>query len=78
MDSSNISICHPLIGRHSSSIVLRLKGQKVNLKIPSSAKSLIESDVYINEHLTRHNADLARKASELILFTWKKKLQYHH
>ena len=59
------------------SIVLKLKSHKAKLKILCNAKKLRGSDVYINEHLTIHNADLARKAreykrKELILSTWRK------
>ena len=59
------------------SIVLKLKSRKAKKKILSNAKKFRGSDVYINEHLTRQNADLARKAREykrkgLILSTWKK------
>ena len=59
------------------SVVLKLKSRKAKLNILSNAKKLRGSDVYINEHLTRQNADLARKAREykrkgLILSTWAK------
>ena len=79
--SSDISICHPFKSKHTSnmkpSIVLKLKSRKAKLKILSIAKKLRGSDVYINEHLTIQNADLARKAIEykrkgLILSTWAK------
>ena len=59
------------------SIVLKLKSRKAKLRILSNAKKLRGSDVYINEQLTRQNADLARKARQyrrkgLILSTWTK------
>ena len=81
IDSSNISICHPFKSKYASnmkpSIALKLKSCKAKLKILSNAKKLRGSDVYINEHLTRQNADLARKAREykrkgLTLSTWTK------
>ena len=81
IDSSDISICHPFKSKHASnmkpSIVLKLKSRKAKLKIPSNEKKLRGSDVYINEHPTRQNADHASKAREykrkgLILSTWKK------
>ena len=81
IDSCNVSICHPLKSKHSSSmkqsIVLKLKIPKAKLKILSNAKKLRGSDIYTNEHFRRHNADLARKAREykrkgLILSTWTK------
>ena len=81
IDSSDISICHPFRSKYASnmkpSIVLKLKSRKAKLRILSNAKKLRGCDVYINEHLTRQNADLARKAREyrrkgLILSTWTK------
>ena len=81
IDSSDMSICQPFKSKYASnmkpSIVLKLKSRKTKQKILSNAKKLRGSDVYINEHLTRHNADLARKAREykrkgLILSTWTK------
>ena len=56
---------------------MKLKSRKAKLKILSNAKKLRGSDVYINEHRTRQNADLARKTREykrkgLILSTWTK------
>ena len=80
IDSCDISICHPRKSKHASnmkaSIVLKLKRRKAKLKILCNARELRGSDAYINEHLTRHNADLVRKAREykkgLILSTWTK------
>ena len=58
-------------------IVLKLKSRKAKLRILSNAKKLRGCDVFINEHFTRQDADLARKAREyrrkgLILSTWTK------
>ena len=68
IDSFNISICHPSKRKHASnmkpSILMKLKRHKAKLKNPSNAKKLRGSDVYINEHLTRQNAHLARKARD--------------
>ena len=72
---------HPLKSKHASnmkpSIVLKLKSRKAKVKILFNGKKLRGRDVYINDHLRRHNADLARNAKEykrreLILLTWKK------
>ena len=69
IDSSDISICHPFRSKYASnmklSIVLKLKSRKAKLRILSNAKNLRGSDVYINEHLTRQNADLARKIENI-------------
>ena len=86
MDSSDISICHPLTYEHRSNMKPRMtmnfKSRNVKLKSLIDAKKLKVSGVNINDYLTKHNADLARKATEYkikehISTTWKK-LQCHH
>lgn len=74
----DISACHTLKSRSSSAkqnIIIRLVNRKTKINILRSAKNLRGTNVYINEHLTKNNAELARISRKLkqegkIAATW--------
>ncbi|KAM3613048.1 uncharacterized protein V6R79_019378 [Siganus canaliculatus] len=68
VDSGNIEACHPLPRRKSSetsAIIMRLVNRKHKSALLKQSRKLKGTNVYINEHLTKQNADLARKARYL-------------
>ena len=60
IQNSDVSICHPLKskGKHSL-ILLQCSYRKAKLDVVKNAKKLKGSNVYINEHHTKRNSDLA-------------------
>ena len=50
------------IKRKNSLILLKCSNRKAKLNVKKNAKELRGSDVYIDEHLTKRNSDLAHKA----------------
>ena len=56
----------------NSVILLKCSNRKARLHVMKNARKLKGSDVYINEHLTKRNSDLAYKARKkgLITSTW--------
>ncbi|KAI9535998.1 hypothetical protein NQZ68_038405 [Dissostichus eleginoides] len=68
LDCNNIEACHPLPRRKDSdnpAIILRFVNRKHKTSLPKQGRKLKGSDVYMNDNLTKRNADIARKARYL-------------
>ena len=68
MAESDISTCHTLGQRDSkgkTNILIKLCSRKSKINILQQAKQLKSSNIYINEHLTKQNAAIAREARVL-------------
>ncbi|CAL8253034.1 unnamed protein product [Merluccius merluccius] len=77
LDCGNIEACHPLPTRNAdkSAVIMRFVNRKHKIALLKQGKKLKGSDVYMNEHLTKRNADIAKKARYLkkqnkIQHTW--------
>ena len=71
IEKSDVSICHPLKSKGSNSVILlKCSNRKAKLDVMKNAKKLKGSNVYINEHLTKRNSDLAYKAIKKIYGTY--------
>lgn len=78
VDFNNVEVCHLLPQRKDSktrAVVLRFTNRKYKIALLKQGRMLKGSDVYINENLTKKNADIARKARHLkkngkIQHTW--------
>ena len=68
IDRTQVSACH-LLGRgtkqHPPRIILRFSNRKEKVRLLRQRKNLSGTNVYINEHLTQKNAQIARHAREL-------------
>lgn len=65
VNNKNIEACHPLPRRNNTSkpaIIIRFANRKHKTELLKQGRKLKGSDVYLNEHLTKKNADIARKA----------------
>ena len=65
IDSDNIEACHPLprrIKTDKPAIIIRFANRKHKTELLKQGRRLKGSDVYMNEHLTKINAEIARKA----------------
>lgn len=71
LNSDNIAACHTLPRKNNLStpatdrtpaIIVRFVNRKHKIELLRQAKQLKGSDVYLNEHLTKRNADIARQA----------------
>ena len=65
VDPSNISACHTLPrkdGNAKPALIVRFANRKHKDELLRQGKKLKGSDVYINEHLTKRNGDIARMA----------------
>ncbi|KAI9545174.1 hypothetical protein NQZ68_038887 [Dissostichus eleginoides] len=68
LDCNNIEACHPLPRRKDSdnpAIILRFVNRKHKTSLLKQGRKLKGSDVYMNDNLTKRNADIARKARYL-------------
>lgn len=71
LDCGNIEACHPLPRRNTrdnpglSAVILRFFNRKAKTALLKQGRKLRGTDVFINEHLSRQNADIARKARQL-------------
>ncbi|KAI9516434.1 hypothetical protein NQZ68_015935 [Dissostichus eleginoides] len=68
LDCNNIEACHPLPRRKDSdnlAIILRFVNRKHKTSLLKQGRKLKGSDVYMNDNLTKRNADIARKARHL-------------
>lgn len=67
IDSNAISACHALPRKDKAkpAIVIRFVNRKVKNNLLQQAKKLRGTDVYLNEHLTKKNSDIARQARAL-------------
>lgn len=78
MDINKIEACHPLPRRDDGdrrTVIMRFVNRKDKSALLKQGRKLKGSNVYINEHLTKQNADIARKARLLrkqgkIQHTW--------
>ncbi|KAI9525221.1 hypothetical protein NQZ68_009901 [Dissostichus eleginoides] len=62
----NIEACHPLPRSNAGNkpaILIRFVNRENKTALLKQGRKLKGSDVYINEHLTKYNDDIARKAS---------------
>lgn len=67
LDCNNIEACHPLPRRNTSdrpAVILRSANRKNNIAFLKQGRKLKGTDVFINEYLAKHNADIARKATQ--------------
>ena len=80
INPDEISVCHTL-GKggkdNQPPIIIRLISRKTKSFILSQAKKLKGSNIYINEHLTKKNAAIAKEARRLrkenkIISTWSR------
>ncbi|KAJ8351712.1 hypothetical protein SKAU_G00231880 [Synaphobranchus kaupii] len=68
LDCDNIEACHPLPRRNASDkpvIIMRFVNRKHKIALLKQGKKLKGTDVFINEHLTKSNAEIAKKARYL-------------
>lgn len=75
LDCDNIEACHPLPKRNvgdKSAVIMRFVNRKHNIALLKQGRKLKGSDVNINKHLTKRNAEKARylKKQEKIQHTW--------
>ncbi|KAK1892334.1 Gag polyprotein [Dissostichus eleginoides] len=68
LKSEEIEFCHTL-GKPSESgfqrVIIKLVSRKTKARMMINAKKLKGTGIYINEHLTKRNADIARTARDL-------------
>ena len=63
--SNDISACHTLRNRmrdKSDNIIVRFVNKKSKIKVLKNVRNLKGTNVYINEHLTKKNGEIAKKA----------------
>lgn len=67
LDFNQVEACHPLPRRNNDKpvVILRFINRKHKVALLKKGKMLKGTDVYINEHLTKTNADIANKARYL-------------
>ncbi|KAJ8358730.1 hypothetical protein SKAU_G00152550 [Synaphobranchus kaupii] len=78
VDSSNIKACHPIPRKNKSdkpAIIVRFVNRKHEVELLRQGRKLKGTQVYLNEHLTKRNADIARTAcflrkQKIIQSTW--------
>lgn len=65
IDPNNLVACHTFLRKDRNvipSIIIRFGNRKHKAELMKQGKKLRGSDVYINEHLTKKNAEIAREA----------------
>lgn len=77
MDLEHIEACHPLPARNERPpvVIMTFVNQKNKMALLKQGCKLKGTHVFMNDHLTRKNADIARKARQLkkqhkIQHTW--------
>ncbi|XP_061783494.1 uncharacterized protein [Nerophis lumbriciformis] len=67
MDLEHIEACHPLPMRNQRppAVIMRFTNRKKKIALLQQGRKLKGTDVFINEHLTKKNADIARVARQL-------------
>lgn len=68
LDCNNIEACHPLTRRNDSNkpaVILRFTNRKHKAALLKQGRKLKGTDVFMNEHLAKHNSDIAWKARQL-------------
>lgn len=64
IDSKNIAACHTMPQKQDNrlNIIIRFVSRKHKIEVLELAKKLKGTRVYVNEHLTKRNAEIARQA----------------
>lgn len=65
VDTGNIEACHPLPRKRKEdkpAIIIRFVNRKQKMELLRQGWKLKGTEVYLNEHLTKKNADIAKKA----------------
>lgn len=77
MDLEHIEACHqiPTRGSRKPMVIMRFVNRRNKVALLKQGRKLKDTDVYMNDNLTKHNADIARKARQLkkqnkIQHTW--------
>lgn len=68
VDVNNVEACHPLSRRSDSNtpaVIMRFVNRKHKTELLKQGRKLKGTNVFINEHLTKRNADIARRARNL-------------
>ncbi|KAK7881533.1 hypothetical protein WMY93_029942 [Mugilogobius chulae] len=68
LDLDYIEACHPLPRRKENdppAVIMRFTNRKNKIALLKQGRKLKGTNVFLNDHLTRRNADLARKARYL-------------
>lgn len=68
LNCDNVEACHVLPRRNAGEkppVILRFVNRKHKIAILKEGRKLKGTNVYINEHLTKHNAEIAKKARYL-------------
>ena len=68
LDCDNIEACHTLPTKDNNNkpaVIMRFVNRKHKTALLKQGKKLKGTDVYLNEHLTKHNADIAKQARYL-------------
>ena len=68
INSGDLEACHPLPKREKKAcpdIILRFVNRKHKIAVLKQGKKLKGSNVYMNEHLTKKNGDIAQRARRL-------------
>ena len=68
VDLNNVEACHPLPRRNDSNtpaVIMRFVNRKHKTALLKQGRKLKGTNVFINEHLTKRNSDIARKARNL-------------
>lgn len=75
---NEISACH-VIGKRkddgSQSVIIRFVSRKSKMRVMARGKNLKNTGIYVNEHLTKKNGEIAKKARDLkrakkVMDTW--------
>ena len=65
LNVEDIEACHPLPRRRDNdtpAVIMRFISRKKKIALLKQGKKLKGSNVFLNDHLTKKNADIARKA----------------
>ena len=65
IDRKNISACHTLYRKDAKAkpnIIVRFANRKSQIELLRQTRKLSGTGVYVNEHLTKKNSDIARQA----------------
>lgn len=68
LDERDIEACHPLPRRNSlvkPAVIVKFVNRKRKTEVIKQGKKLKGTNVYVNEHLTKKNSDIARQARML-------------
>lgn len=68
VNNNNIESCHTLPQKNKTgkpTIIVRFVNRKYKMELLKQGRKLKGTNVYLNEHLTKKNADIAKRAREL-------------